>query len=171
MGKDMQKTVVITGCSSGIGRVAAQDLQARGYRVIAACRKPEDVTQMRALGFIAVALDLDDAQSIDRAADEILALTDHRLFALFNNGGFGLYGPLRTLSRQQLERQFSTNFFGTHQLTMRLLPALEASGDARIVNTSSVLGLISTPGRGAYAASKYALEAWSDAHKVTALLA
>jgi len=163
MGKDMQKTVVITGCSSGIGRVAAQDLQARGYRVIAACRKPEDVNQMRALGFIAVALDLDDAQSIDRAADEILALTDNRLFALFNNGGFGLYGPLRTLSRQQLERQFSTNFFGTHQLTMRLLPALEASGDARIVNTSSVLGLISTPGRGAYAASKYALEAWSDA--------
>ncbi|MEG9523921.1 MAG: SDR family NAD(P)-dependent oxidoreductase, partial [Pantoea piersonii] len=89
----MQKTVVITGCSSGIGRVAAQDLQARGYRVIAACRKPEDVTQMRALGFIAVVLDLDDAQSIDRAADEILALTDNRLFALFNNGGFGLYGP------------------------------------------------------------------------------
>jgi len=163
MGKDMQKTVVITGCSSGIGLVAAQDLLARGYRVIAACRKPEDVARMRAQGFIAVALDLDDAASIDRAADEILALTEHRLFALFNNGGFGLYGPLRTLSRQQLEQQFSTNFFGAHQLTMRLLPALEASGDARIVNTSSVLGLISTPGRGAYAASKYALEAWSDA--------
>ena len=163
MGKDMQKTVVITGCSSGIGLVAAQDLLARGYRVIAACRKPEDVERMRAQGFVAVALDLDDAASIDRAADEILALTAHRLFALFNNGGFGLYGPLRTLSRQQLEQQFSTNFFGAHQLTMRLLPALEAHGDARIVNTSSVLGLISTPGRGAYAASKYALEAWSDA--------
>jgi len=163
MGKDMQKTVVITGCSSGIGLVAAQDLQARGYRVIAACRKPEDVERMRAQGFIAVTLDLDDAASVDRAADDILALTDHRLFALFNNGGFGLYGPLRTLSRQQLEQQFSTNFFGAHQLTMRLLPALEANGDARIVNTSSVLGLISTPGRGAYAASKYALEAWSDA--------
>jgi len=163
MGKDMQKTIVITGCSSGIGRVAAEDLLARGYRVIAACRKPEDVAQMSALGFAGVMLDLDDAESIDRAADEILALTDHRLFALFNNGGFGLYGPLRTLSRQQLEQQFSTNFFGTHQLTMRLLPALEAHGNARIVNTSSVMGLISTPGRGAYAASKYALEAWSDA--------
>jgi len=75
MGKDMQKTVVITGCSSGIGLVAAQDLQARGYRVIAACRKPEDVERMRAQGFIAVTLDLDDAASVDRAADDILALT------------------------------------------------------------------------------------------------
>ncbi len=99
MGKDMQKTIVITGCSSGIGRVAAEDLLARGYRVIAACRKQEDVAQMSALGFTGLMLDLDYAESIDRAADEILALTDHRLFARFNNGGFGLYGPLRTLSR------------------------------------------------------------------------
>lgn len=159
----MQKNVLITGCSSGIGLVAAQDLLTRGYRVLAACRKPADVTRMNELGFTGILLDLDDAQSVDRAADEVIALTCNRLYALFNNGGFGLYGPLSTLSRQQLEQQFATNFFGTHQLTMRLLPALRASGQGRIINTSSVLGLIATPGRGAYAASKHALEAWSDA--------
>ena len=159
----MQKNVLITGCSSGIGLVAAQDLLTRGYRVLAACRKPADVTRMNELGFTGILLDLDDAQSVDRAADEVIAMTSNRLYALFNNGGFGLYGPLSTLSRQQLEQQFATNFFGTHQLTMRLLPALRASGQGRIINTSSVLGLIATPGRGAYAASKHALEAWSDA--------
>lgn len=163
MDNSMQKTVVITGCTSGIGRAAAADLLARGYRIIGTCRKTEDLEKLTQLGYTSVQLDLDDADSVDRAADEILTLTGNRLFALFNNGGFGLYGPLRTLSRQQIEKQFATNFFGVHQLTMRLLPALEAHGDARIVNTSSVMGIISTPGRGAYAASKYALEAWSDA--------
>ena len=159
----MQKSVVITGSSSGIGLVAAGDLLRRGYHVIAACRKAQDVERMNALGFSGVQLDLDDAASVERAAAEILQLCDGRLFGLFNNGGFGIYGPLRLISRQQLERQFSTNLFGTHQLTTLLLPALIASGDGRIINTSSVLGLVSTPGRGAYAASKYALEAWSDA--------
>ena len=159
----MQKTILITGCSSGIGLVAAHDLLARGYRVIAACRKAEDAARMETLGFTGLQLDLDDPQSVDRAADTVLALCDNRLTALFNNAGFGLYGPLHTLSRQQLEQQFSSNFFGVHQLTMRLLPAMLPHGEGRIVMTSSVMGLISTPGRGAYAASKYALEAWSDA--------
>lgn len=159
----MQKTIVITGCSSGIGLTAANDLQSRGYRVIAACRRADDVARMEALGFIGVLLDLDDEASVDAAADHILELCEHRLHGLFNNGGFGQYGPLSSVSRAQLEKQFSTNLFGTHQLTMRLLPALQASGNGRIINTSSVLGLISTPGRGAYAASKWALEAWSDA--------
>jgi len=159
----MQKVILITGCSSGIGLVAAHDLLARGYRVLAACRRAEDVARMNALGFVGVQLDLDDAASVDAAADRVLELCGGCLHGLFNNGGFGQYGPLSSISRQQLEKQFSTNLFGTHQLTLRLLPALQASGDGRIVNTSSVLGLISTPGRGAYAASKWALEAWSDA--------
>ena len=159
----MQKVILITGCSSGIGLVAAHDLLARGYRVLAACRRAEDVARMNALGFVGVQLDLDDAASVDAAADRVLELCEGCLHGLFNNGGFGQYGPLSSISRQQLEKQFSTNLFGTHQLTLRLLPALQASGDGRIVNTSSVLGLISTPGRGAYAASKWALEAWSDA--------
>jgi len=108
-------------------------------------------------------LDLDDAASVDRAADEVIALTGNRLYGLFNNAGYGVYGSLDAISREQLEQQFSSNFFGTHQLTLRLLPAMLPHGEGRIVMTSSVMGLISTPGRGAYAASKYALEAWSDA--------
>ncbi len=159
----MQKRILITGCSSGIGLAAANDLLARGYQVLAACRRAEDVARMNALGFTGIQLDLDDAASVDAAADHVIALTENCLHGLFNNGGFGQYGPLSSLSRQQLEQQFSTNLFGTHQLTLRLLPALQNSGDGRIINTSSVLGLISTPGRGAYAASKWALEAWSDA--------
>lgn len=159
----MQKIIVITGCSSGIGLVAANDLLRRGYRIFAACRKPEDVQRMNDLGFTGIELDLNDSQSVERAAAEILILSDNRIFGLFNNGGYGVYGPLESITRQQMEQQFATNLFGTHQLTALLLPALRASGSARIVNTSSVMGLISTPGRGAYAASKYALEAWSDA--------
>lgn len=159
----MQKTILITGCSSGIGAVAAMDLLQRGYRVIAACRKADDVKRMNELGYEGVQLDLDDPDSVEQAAQQVMALCDGRLFGLFNNAGFGVYGPLDELTREQLEQQFSANFFGVHQLTVRLLPALKAAGQARIINTSSVMGLISTPGRGAYAASKYALEAWSDA--------
>ncbi|AXF75380.1 SDR family oxidoreductase [Erwinia tracheiphila] len=159
----MQKNIVITGCSSGIGLTAANNLLQRGYRVFATCRKPQDVGRMNQLGFIGIELDLNDRNSVARAAEQIINLSNNRLFALFNNGGYGVYGQLECISREQIEQQFATNLFGTHQLTILLLPALRASGNARIINTSSVLGVISTPGRGAYAASKYALEAWSDA--------
>lgn len=117
---------------------------------------------MMELGYEGIELDLDTPDSVSRAAERVLQLTNHRLDALFNNAGYGVYGPLQTLSREQLHQQFSTNLFGTHQLTMLLLPALQVHGAGRIVMTSSVMGFIATPGRGAYAASKYALEAWSD---------
>ncbi|WP_029592133.1 SDR family oxidoreductase [Franconibacter pulveris] len=159
----MQKSLLITGCSSGIGLASAIELQRMGFRVLAACRKPEDVARMNAQGFTGVLLDLDSPASVEAAAAEIIRLTDNRLYGIFNNGGFGVYGPLATISREQMEQQFATNFFGAHQLTMLLLPAMLPYQEGRIVNTSSVMGLISTPGRGAYAASKYALEAWSDA--------
>lgn len=159
----MQKMVLITGCSSGIGLESARELKRQGFRVLAACRKADDVARMDQEGFTGVLLDLDDAASVDRAADEVIALTGNRLYGLFNNAGYGVYGSLDSISREQLEQQFSSNFFGTHQLTLRLLPAMLPHGEGRIVMTSSVMGLISTPGRGAYAASKYALEAWSDA--------
>ncbi|MHC0465716.1 SDR family oxidoreductase [Kosakonia cowanii] len=159
----MQKTVLITGCSSGIGLESARELKRQGFRVLATCRKADDVARMDQEGFTGVLLDLDDAASVDRAADEVIALTGNRLYGLFNNAGYGVYGSLDAISREQLEQQFSSNFFGTHQLTLRLLPAMLPHGEGRIVMTSSVMGLISTPGRGAYAASKYALEAWSDA--------
>ncbi|WP_297207170.1 SDR family oxidoreductase [uncultured Pluralibacter sp.] len=159
----MQKTVLVTGCSSGIGLESALELQRLGFRVLAACRKPQDVARMATLGLTGVALDVDSSDSVEAAAREIIALADNRLYGIFNNAGFGLYGPLMTLSREQIEQQFATNFFGVHQLTMLLLPAMLPHREGRIVMTSSVMGLISTPGRGAYAASKYALEAWSDA--------
>ncbi|AOP43951.2 SDR family oxidoreductase [Edwardsiella piscicida] len=159
----MQKAILITGCSSGIGLAAAKDLHQRGYRVLAACRKAEDVAAMEAMGMEGITLDLDNAESVEQAARQVLALTDGRLYALFNNGGFGLYGPLSQISREELERQFATNLFGTHQLTQLLLPAMLAQGEGRIIQTSSIMGVVATPGRGAYAASKYALEGWSDA--------
>jgi len=159
----MQKAVLITGCSSGIGLIAAQDLRNRGYRVLATCRKAEDVETLTQLGLESLLLDLDDADSVAQAAAEVIKRTNGRLYALFNNAGYGLYGPLNTLSRQQFERQFATNIFGVHQLTQLLLPAMLPHGEGRIIQTSSVMGLVVTPGRGAYAASKYALEAWSDA--------
>lgn len=159
----MQKSVLVTGCSSGIGLASAQALRERGWRVLAACRKAEDVARMDTLGFTGIELDLDCPQSVARAAERVIALTNNRLYGLFNNAGYGVYGPLTSISREQMEQQFSANFFGAHQLTMLLLPAMTAHREGRIVMTSSVMGLISTPGRGAYAASKYALEAWSDA--------
>ncbi|MCW2474692.1 SDR family oxidoreductase [Candidatus Symbiopectobacterium sp. NZEC151] len=158
----MQKTVLITGCSSGIGLIAALDLHQRGYRVLAACRRTEDVQRMNTLGLEGIALDLDDPDSVEAAAEQVIALTGNRLYGLFNNAGYGVYGPLNTISRQQLEQQFASNLFGTHQLTLRLLPAMLPHGEGRIIQTSSVMGFVATPGRGAYAASKYALEAWSD---------
>ncbi|ELY4775426.1 SDR family oxidoreductase [Cronobacter turicensis] len=159
----MQKSLLITGCSSGIGLACAHELRRQGFQILAACRKPDDVARMNTLGFTGIELDLDSPQSVEAAAQEVIRLTNNRLYGIFNNGGYGVYGPLSTISRAQMEQQFSTNFFGAHQLTMLLLPAMLPHGEGRIVNTSSVMGLISTPGRGAYAASKYALEAWSDA--------
>lgn len=163
MGKVMQKTILVTGCSSGIGLESAHVLRRQGFRIIAACRKPADVEIMNSLEFTSVLLDLDSPESVVNAATEVIQLSENRLWGIFNNAGYGLYGPLHTISRTKLERQFSANFFGIHQLTMQLLPAMLPYGEGRIVMTSSVMGLISTPGRGAYAASKHALEAWSDA--------
>lgn len=158
----MQKSIFITGCSSGIGLASAKALQQLGYRILAGCRKPADVERMNLAGFTGILLDLDDEHSVAEAAAHVIALTDNRLYGLFNNAGYGLYGPLTTLDRTQLAAQFSTNLFGLHQLTLLLLPAMLPHHEGRIVMTSSVMGLVTTPGRGAYAASKYALEAWSD---------
>lgn len=159
----MQKSILITGCSSGIGLACASELQRRGYQVLATCRKDEDVQRLQQQGFCALRLDLDDAASVQQVAAQVLHLTDNHLYALFNNAGYGVYGRLLSISRQQLEQQFSGNFFAVHQLTMLLLPAMLANGAGRIIINSSIAGRISTPGRGAYSASKYALEAWADA--------
>lgn len=159
----MQKSILITGCSSGIGLTAALDLHQRGYRVLAACRRTEDVAQMNAFGLEGILLDLDDEASVCAAAANVIERTNGRLYALFNNAGYGVYGPLQSISRAQLQQQFAANLFGVHQLTLLLLPAMLPHGEGRIIQTSSIMGLVTTPKRGAYAASKYALEAWSDA--------
>ena len=159
----MQRTILITGCSSGIGLAAAKDLHARGYQVIATCRREADVEHLKQQGLSALQLDVDNSESIARAVEQTLALTAGRLDAILHNAGYGLYGPLQSITRLQLEAQFSTNLFGIHELTRLLLPVLLAQGEGRIIVISSVLGRVATPRRGAYCASKYALEAWSDA--------
>jgi NAD(P)-dependent dehydrogenase (short-subunit alcohol dehydrogenase family) len=156
------KTILITGCSSGIGLCAARGLKARGYRVFATARKSEDVDTLRAEGFEAVRLDLADSASIRAAVDHVLEATGGELYALFNNGAYGQPGAVEDLSREALRAQFETNLFGTHELTNLVLPVMRRQGRGRIIQNSSVLGFIALRYRGAYNASKYALEGLSD---------
>lgn len=156
------RTIVITGCSSGIGQAAARQLHQRGYRVFATARKPADVEHLQALGLEAIALDLDDSHSIESAVDAILARTGGTLDAIFNNGAYGQPGAVEDLSRAALRAQFETNLFGTIELTNRIIPVMRAQGHGRIVINSSLLGYVSLPYRGAYNASKFALEGITD---------
>lgn len=159
----MQGTILITGCSSGIGEHAAHSLQARGHRVFASARKPEDVERLRAAGLDTVQLDVDDSESIRLAVDEVLARSEGRLDALFNNAGYGLTGAVEDVDRAALRAQFETNLLGAHELTCRVLPVMRRQGHGRIIQCSSVLGLVAMPLRGAYCATKFALEGLSDA--------
>jgi len=155
--------VLITGCSSGIGRVCALGLQRRGYRVFATARDGDDVEALRRAGLgDALVLDVDAAASIDAAVEQVLTATGGRLYGLFNNAGYGQPGALEDLSRDALRAQFETNVFGLHELTCRVLPAMRASGEGRIVHNSSILGFICMRFRGAYQASKYAVEGLAD---------
>ncbi len=155
-------SILITGCSSGIGLCVARGLHARGYRVFATARKPEDVARLQKEGLESLLLDLDDSASIQHAVDEILARTDGKLYALFNNGAYGQPGAVEDLSRDTLRAQFETNLFGWHELTCLVLPVMRKQGHGRIIQNSSVLGLVALKFRGAYNASKYALEGLSD---------
>ena len=156
------RSVLITGCSSGIGHCAAHGLAARGWQVIASARRDADVARLRAEGLTAVQLDLDDPDSIAAALDAALALTGGRLDALFNNGAFGLPGAVEDLSRAALRAQLETNLLGWHDLTCRVIPVMRRQGHGRIVQNSSILGLMALPYRGAYVASKFALEGLTD---------
>jgi NAD(P)-dependent dehydrogenase (short-subunit alcohol dehydrogenase family) len=156
------KSILITGCSSGIGLHVALGLKQRGYQVIASARNNDDVVQLRQMGLTAVQLDLNDSDSIARAVDETLAFTNGRLDALFNNGAYGQPGAVEDLRREVLRAQFETNLFGTLELTNHIIPVMRRQGHGRIIQNSSVLGLIVLPYRGAYNASKFALEALTD---------
>ncbi len=156
------ETVLITGCSSGIGLCVAEGLKARGYRVFATARQKKDVTMLRERGLEAFQLDLADSVSINRAVLEVLQQTGGTLDALFNNGAYGQPGAVEDLRRDILREQFETNLFGTHELTCRVLKVMRQQGHGRIIHNSSLLGFVSLPFRGAYNSSKYALEGLSD---------
>jgi NAD(P)-dependent dehydrogenase (short-subunit alcohol dehydrogenase family) len=161
-----QRTVLITGCSSGIGLDAAHGLRARGWRVFASCRKAEDCSRLIALGFDSPRIDYADPDSIAQGLAEVLAATGGRLDALFNNGAFALPGAVEDLPREGLAAIFETNLFGYHDLTRRVIPVMRAQGHGRIVNCSSVLGFAALSWRGAYVATKFALEGLSDVLRI-----
>ncbi|MBA5763429.1 SDR family oxidoreductase [Vibrio sp. 404] len=158
----MSKAILITGCSSGIGYVAAHALHKRGYQVIASCRKLEDVERLINEGLTCIQLDLNCSNSISDAVQRTLQLTDGKLYALFNNGAYGQPGALEDLPTDGLRAQFETNFFGWHQLVTEILPVMRKHGEGRIVQNSSVLGFAAMKYRGAYNASKFAIEGWTD---------
>lgn len=156
------RSILITGCSSGIGLAACHGLRSRGWRVIASVRQAQDVAELKDAGFDCVQLDYSDPASVETGFGEALSLNEGRLDALFNNGAFGLPGALEDLPRGGLEEIFAANVFGVHDLTRRAIPVMRAQGHGRIVQHSSVLGQVAYKWRGAYVASKYALEGLTD---------
>jgi len=160
------RTILITGCSSGIGHDAALTLRARGWRVFAACRKQADCDRLRALGFDSPLIDYTDPVTIESGLAQVLAATGGRLDALFNNGAHGLPGAVEDLPRAALEAIFQVNLFGWHDLTTRVIPVMRAQGGGRIVQCSSVLGLVGYRWRGAYVATKHALEGLTDVLRI-----
>jgi len=158
-----RRSILITGCSSGIGLCAAQTLKVRGWRVFATARKAEDIARLKdEVGVESLYLDYAEPASIAAAAEHVLKSTDGKLDALFNNGGYGQPGALEDIRPQVLRAQFEANVFGWRDLTRRVIPAMRAHGEGRVVFCSSVLGLIAAPYRGAYSASKFAVEALAD---------
>ncbi len=159
----MQYSVLITGCSSGIGLEAARMLQQRNFLVVASCRQLKDVEALKSQGIEhVVQLDLADPASIEAGLAATLEITGGHLFALFNNGAYGQPGAVEDLPVAALRTQFEANVFGTHDLTTRVIKLMLAQGYGRIVQNSSVLGMVAAPFRGAYNASKFALEGLTD---------
>lgn len=157
-----QKSILITGCSTGIGHACAIGLKQRGYRVFATARKPDDLARLHAEGLEAIELDYRDSASVRACAADVAKRTGGNLFGLFNNGAYGQPGAVEDITRPVLEEQFAANFFGWHELTTLCLPMMRKLGEGRIVQCSSVLGLLALKWRGPYNASKFALEGLTD---------
>ncbi|MEQ9260128.1 MAG: SDR family oxidoreductase [Roseovarius sp.] len=157
-----ERTVLITGCSSGIGLDAARTLRARGWRVFASCRKEEDCARLKEEGFESPRIDYQDEASIEAGLAEVLEATGGRLDALFNNGAFACPGAVEDLPTDALRAIFEANLFGWHALTRAVIPVMRAQGSGRIVQNSSVLGLVGIKWRGAYVCTKFALEGLTD---------
>jgi NAD(P)-dependent dehydrogenase (short-subunit alcohol dehydrogenase family) len=162
----MARTILITGCSTGIGRCAALGMHARGWRVFATARKPEDIAALEAAGVSALYLDYTEEDSIAAALESVFAETDGKLDVLFNNGAYAQPGAIEDLSTNVLRAQFEANFFGWHELTRRIIPAMRRQGHGRIVMNSSILGFITLGFRGPYTSTKFAVEAYADTLRI-----
>lgn len=160
------RSVLVTGCSSGIGAATARVLRDAGWTVFPTARKETDLQALRADGFDPVELDLADSASVQAAVQKTLERTDGRLGAVVNNAGFGQAGAMEDIERDALRRQFEVNLFGMQELTNGFIPGFRAQGFGRIVNVSSVYGRIAAPMVGSYCASKFAMEAVSDALRI-----
>lgn len=156
------RSILITGCSSGIGYACAHGMRARGWQVFAACRKAEDCARLKAEGFASPLMDYADEQTLASGLADVLAVTKGRLDALFNNGAYATPGAVEDLPTDALRANFEANFFGWHTLTRAVLPVMRAQGHGRIVQCSSVLGFAAMPWRGSYNATKFALEGLTD---------
>ena len=161
-----QKSILITGCSSGIGYDAAHGLREAGWHVFASCRKADDCDRLKAQGFDAPQIDLADPESIRSGLAEVLAATDGTLDALYNNAAFACPGAVEDLPAGALREIFETNLFGTHDLTREVIKVMRAQGHGRIINCSSVLGLVGLSWRGAYVSTKFALEGLTDVLRI-----
>ena len=156
------ETVLVTGCSSGIGYHVAKRLKERGYNVYTTARKDEDVQRLIDEGFKCLKLDYSDSESVQDLANELMLLVGTNLYGVFHNGAYGQPGAVEDLSRKTIEKQFATNVFGWMELNNRLIVLMRHNNRGRIIFNSSVLGLIALPFRGAYNASKYAIEGFAD---------
>jgi len=161
-----QRSILITGCSSGIGHDAAHGLAARGWRVFATCRKQEDCDRLSEEGLESFRLDYTDEASIEAAMNECLSRTGGTLDAVYNNGAHACPGAVEDVPRDALRAIFETNVFGYHDLARRAITVMRAQGHGRIVNCSSVLGLVTLRFRGAYNATKFALEGLTDTMRI-----
>lgn len=160
------RTLLITGCSSGIGYDAAHGMRARGWRVFASCRKEEDCERLAGEGFDSPLIDYSRPDTIAPGLQSVLDATDGRLDGLFNNGAWGLPGAVEDLPTDGLREIFEANFFGWHELTRQVIPVMRAAGGGRIVQNSSILGFVPLRWRGAYVATKYALEGYSSVLRI-----
>ncbi|MEM8631551.1 MAG: SDR family NAD(P)-dependent oxidoreductase [Pseudomonadota bacterium] len=161
-----EKSLLITGCSSGIGYDAAHHMKEKGWRVFATCRNPEDCARLEADGLESFVLDYNDTASIHGALRETLNRTGGTLDAVFNNGAYGIPGAVEDMPTDALRAIFETNLFGYHELTRAVIPVMRSQGRGRIVNCSSVLGFVTLKWRGAYQATKFALEGLTDTLRI-----
>ena len=158
MSHSPQRSILITGCSSGIGQYCAKALKAEGWRVFATARKQDDIYALKLHGLETLFLDYKDEASIHACLKSVLAATGGTLDAVFNNGAYAQAGAVEDISTDVLRAQFEANFFGWHSLTRAIVPVMRKQGHGRIVHCSSILGRVAMPFRGPYAATKFALE-------------